>query len=166
MDLLTGPLIDRFDFRNAMSHFAASVNVVTTDGPFGLRGTTVTSVCSVSDEPPMLLVCLNRSNPANERFAENGVFAVNVLEADQEPIARAFAGEGRLAQDERFALGHWQPLVTGAPVLSAALASFDCRVTQSTTVATHRILFGEVVGLHVTPGASGLLYKERQFHRF
>ena len=165
MDLLTGPLIDRFDFRNAMSHFAAAVHVVTTDGPFGLRGATVTSVCSVSDDPPTLLVCLNLSSPANDRFVENGVFSVNVLEAGQEKIARAFAGEGQLALADRFALGQWETLVTGAPLLKGALASFDCRLTDAQIVATHRILIGEVVGLRTLPPASSLVYKERQFHQ-
>lgn len=164
MDLLTGPLIDRLDFRNAMSHFAAAVHVVTTDGRFGLRGTTVTSVCSVSDDPPTLLVCLNLSSAGNDRFSENGAFAINVLEAGQEAVARAFAGEGKLPVEERFAMAGWETAATGAPMLKGALASFDCRVTDSRIVATHRVIIGEVVGLKVAPAAPSLLYKERQFH--
>lgn len=164
MDVLTGPLIDRFDFRNAMSHFAAAVHIVTTDGPFGLRGTTVTSVCSVSDDPATLLVCLNMSSPANDRFADNGAFCVNVLSSEQEPVARAFAGEGRLSPEERFAQAEWKTLVTGSPILKGALASFDCRVREARNIATHRILIGEVVGLDVSAQAPSLLYKERQFY--
>ena len=90
--LLTHAEIDRAAFREAMSHFAAAVCLVTTDGPAGRRGVTVTSVCSVSDDPATLLVCLNRSNAANARFDENGVFVVIGLAYRSEPVASAFWG--------------------------------------------------------------------------
>ncbi|KAA0971256.1 flavin reductase [Aureimonas fodinaquatilis] len=147
-----------------MSHFAAAVHIVTTDGRAGIRGTTVTSVCSVSDMPATLLVCLNASSAVNDRYEKNGCFAVNILAAEHESLAKAFAGEGKLSLDERFALANWAPLVTGAPILENALASFDCRLTDARIVATHRVLIGEVVGLNVAPSAPGLVYKERHFH--
>lgn len=164
MDVLTEPLIDRFDFRNAMSHFAAAVHIVTTDGRAGIRGTTVTSVCSVSDTPATLLVCLNAGSAVNDRYEKNGCFAVNVLAAEHEELAKAFAGQGQLSLDDRFAMAQWRSLATGAPVLETALASFDCRLTDARIVATHRVLIGEVVGLNVAPSAPSLVYKERQFH--
>ena len=66
-------------YRDAMAHFAGAVHVVTTDGPAGQRGATVIAACSVSDTPPMILVCLNRENPKNELFVKNGRFALNTL---------------------------------------------------------------------------------------
>lgn len=164
MDLLTGPLIDRFDFRNAMSHFAAAVHIVTTDGRFGLRGTTVTSVCSVSDDPPTLLVCLNLSSAGNDRFSGKRRFR------RQRAGSRAGGRRTRIRRrGEAARRGTLRPGRLGnrrhrRPDAEGALASFDCRVTDSRIVATHRVIIGEVVGLKVAPAAPSLLYKERQFH--
>ncbi len=155
--------IDRAGFRQAMSRVAASVHLVTTDGPAGRRGVTATSVCSVSDEPATLLICLNVSSLANERFAANGVLAVNTLGASGEGLARAFAGEGKLEPDERFARGLWTTLETGAPILQTALASFDCRIVDRRIVATHHVIVAEVAALRAGPEAASLLYRDRQY---
>lgn len=156
--LLTTSTIDRDSFRDAMSRFAAAVHLVTTDGPAGQRGLTVSSACSVSDSPATLLVCLNMSSPENDRFEANGNFAVNLVAAADEPVARAFAGEGQLAPEERFAKAEWDTLQTGAPVLTSALASFDCRLIEASVVATHRVLIGEVVAVRTNPRAASLVY--------
>lgn len=147
-----------------MSHVAASVHLVTTDGPAGRRGVTVTSVCSVSDDPATLLVCLNEASAKNRLFVENGVLAVNVLSQSCEPIARAFAGQGELTVDERFASGTFTTLATGAPVLVGALAAFDCRIIDARVVATHRILIASVVALDKGPADRSLLYRDRAYH--
>ena len=115
--LSTLTTIDAAEFRDAMSRHAAAVHLVTTDGPAGRRGVTVSSACSVSDDPATLLVCLNVSSPANDRFEQNGNFAVNLLSERNEAIARAFAGQGGLSPEERFAKGEWTTLQTGAPIL-------------------------------------------------
>ncbi len=151
-------------YREAMSHFASAVCLVTTDGAAGRRGVTVTAVCSVSDNPPTLLVCLNHANAANAVFEENGVFAVNVLAERNERVARAFAGEGKLEVAERFARGRWRTLRTGAPVLEDALVAFDCRVEDSRVVATHRVLMGRVVAVSEPVAGSSLLYRARRYH--
>ncbi|HEX2019563.1 MAG TPA: flavin reductase [Aurantimonas sp.] len=161
--MLTTSTIDRDSFREAMSRFAAAVHLATTDGPAGRRGVTVSSVCSVSDEPATLLVCLNTSSPANDRFEENGNFAVNLLSGADEKLARAFAGEGGLEPDERFALGEWDILQTGAPVLRSALAGFDCRLRDSRLVATHRVMIGEVMALRSGRRDQSLIYLDRRY---
>ncbi|KTQ95215.1 4-hydroxyphenylacetate 3-monooxygenase [Aureimonas ureilytica] len=158
------PPADRVHFREAMSHFAAPVCLVTTDGPAGRRGVTVTSVCSVSDEPPTVLFCLNQTSLANTRFDQNGVFAVNLLASHNEPVARAFAGEGQLELEARFAAGRWTRLVTDAPVLMDALISFDCRVIDSRPVATHRVIVGEVLAIGEPTAGNSLLYRARRYH--
>ncbi len=162
--LLTHAEIDRAAFREAMSHFAAAVCLVTTDGAAGRRGVTVTSVCSVSDDPATLLVCLNRSSAANARFEQNGVFAVNVLGDRSEAVARAFAGEGQLDLDQRFATGRWTTLATGAPILEDAIVAFDCRILESRTVATHQVTMGQVLGLSIPRAGHSLLYRARRYH--
>lgn len=150
-------------YREAMSRFAGAVHVVTTDGPHGRRGVTVIAACSVSDGPPTILVCLNRLKADNDCFAANGVFALNTLAAGQRPVADAFSGLSGLAQDERFALGRWRTVSSGAPVLEGAAASFDCRLVEAKDMATHRILFGQVTGLRIGDSLDPLIYHHRAY---
>ncbi len=150
-------------FRDAMSRFASAVHVVTTAGPAGRRGVTATAVASVSDDPPTILVCLNASNPDNAMFAENGVFAVNTLAANDRTVAMTFAGTTGVPKPERFDTGLWEAGATGAPLLASALAAFDCRISAVETVATHRVLIGEVVGLGQGPLAPPLIYHARGY---
>src|SRR6516164_4980210 len=91
------------EFRNAMSRLGAAVNVITTDGPAGLGGFTASAVCSVTDSPPTLLVCINQSSFQYARFEQNGVLCVNVLGADQEDVSRLFSGQIKASIEERFA---------------------------------------------------------------
>lgn len=156
--------IEPADYRQAMSHFAGAVHVVTTDGPAGRRGVTVTAACSVSDNPATLLVCLNHGNPHNAMFDANGVFCLNTLALEHEHLSVAFSGKGHLPQEERFSLAGWESLETGAPVLQGAAAAFDCKIVGSQDVATHRVLFGEVVGLRPGGGLNPLIYHSRGYH--
>ncbi|GIL00233.1 MAG: 4-hydroxyphenylacetate 3-monooxygenase [Alphaproteobacteria bacterium] len=151
------------DYRDAMSRFAGAVHVVTTDGAAGRRGVTVLAVVSVSDDPPTLVVCLNRNRAENTWFAENGCFAINTLCGDQIDLARAFAGEGGLTMDRRFALGRWSRLVTGAPVLEGARMVLDCRLVDVRPVHTHYVMFGEVVGVGASARGAALLYLDRDY---
>lgn len=151
-------------YREAMSHFAGHVHVAATDGPYGRRGVTVIAACSVSDDPPTVLVCLNRMKPDNDCFAKNGVFSLNTLSADQQPIADAFSGLTGLPQDDRFSLGQWEPLASGAPVLAGATANFDCHIIETKDIATHRILFGKVTGIRIGDSLSPLIYHHRAYH--
>ena len=147
-----------------MSHFAGAVHIVATDGAAGRRGVTVTAACSVSDNPATLLVCLNRGNSFNAIFDQNGVFALNTLAAKHEALSVAFSGKGHLPQDERFDLAKWDRLETGAPVLLGAAASFDCKIVSAQDIATHRVLFGEVIGLRTGGNPKPLIYHSRGYH--
>lgn len=150
-------------YRDAMARFAGAVHIVTTDGPGGLRGATVIAACSVSDTPPMVLVCLNRSNPKNDAFIANARFALNTLAPDQESLAVAFSGLTGLPASERFALGRWDTIASGAPALVGALAVFDCELAETKDMATHRILFGRVTGLRIGDSVQPLLYFDRGY---
>ncbi len=160
----TAVAVDSVTYRDAMSHYAGAVQLVTTDGAAGRRGLTLTASCSVSDNPPTVLICLQKSHAENRLFLENGVFAVNTLAGTHQQIADAFSGRIGLTQDERFELAQWERLATGAPVLGDALAAFDCRVTSIQDHATHHVLFGEVVALRTNPNASALIYLNRRYH--
>jgi flavin reductase len=149
-------------FRNAMSRLGAAVHLITTDGPAGRHGFTASAVCSVTDEPPTLLVCLNRRSGSYSRFEENGVLCVNVLAARHQLLSRRFASKADSAG--RFAEGGWTRLVTGAPVLEDATAALDCRVVQITAVGTHCVFFCEVQDIVMGAAPEGLIYFNRAYH--
>ena len=154
--------LERSDFRNAMSRLGAAVNIITTDGPAGRAGFTASAVCSVTDEPPTLLICLNRTASVYPAFRANGVLCVNVLGAGQRALSSVFGG--KTPMDERFAGSQWERGATGSPVLEGASVSFDCRVTSSTSVGTHDVLFCEVVAVAMGEAAHGLIYFDRRYH--
>lgn len=157
--------VESKDYRDAMSHYAGAVQVVTTDGAAGRRGVTLTASCSVSDNPPTVLICLQKTHEENRLFTENGVFAINTLSGSQEQLAEAFSGRIGLTQDERFELAQWDRLTTGAPALVGALAVFDCRVTSVQDHSTHYVLFGEVAALRASTDEEALIYLNRRYHR-
>src|SRR5690606_14193664 len=156
--------VESKSYRDAMSHYAGAVQIVTTAGSAGRRGLTLTAACSVSDDPPTILICLQKIHEENRLFIENGVFAVNTLSGSHQQLADAFSGRIGLTQDERFELAQWEVQVTGAPILKGALASFDCRVVSIQDHSTHHVLFGEVVGLQSRAEDEALVYLNRRYH--
>lgn len=164
LDLATDmtPPVLKQDYRDAMARLAAAVNVITTDGPCGRAGFTATAVCSVTDDPPTLLVCLNRSASAHPAVIGNGILCINTLASDHEVLSNLFGGKTPMV--ERFAAANWSTWATGAPVLDDAVASFDCRISQMSSVGTHDILYCEVVALRRRASADGLVYFDRHYH--
>lgn len=158
------PVVSAQDYRDAMSHFAGAVQIVTTDGAAGKRGVTITACCSVSDNPATVLICLQKIHTDNQKFIDNGVFAINTISAKDQSLSDIFAGRYPMAQDERFEQASWKKLVTGAPVLSNALAAFDCRIVSVQDHHTHLVIFGEVVALHQGSEDEALLYLNRRYH--
>jgi flavin reductase len=152
-------------FRDAMCRLGAAVHVVTTAGPGGKTGFTATAVCSVSDAPPTLLVCLNRRSQGGPILRENKVFCVNTLGAEAEAIADVFAGRTGVYTTERFAIGQWSTLKTGAPVLTSAVVAFDCRVVEIKAVASHNVIFGAVEDIRLGPAGPALVYHDRAYKR-
>ena len=157
-------VVDRLTYREAMARFGAAVSVVTTDGPAGRFGFTASAVTSVTDDPPTLLVCINRRNDSHPALLANGVLCVNTLAAGQEAISGVFGG-GTEHQDTRFAAADWHSLATGAPVLGGAVVAFDCRIVQVTEIGTHSVVFGEVVAIEHGGEHDGLVYFGRGYHR-
>jgi len=151
------------DFRDAMAGLAAAVNVITTDGPHGRFGFTATAVCSVTDSPPTLLVCLNRSASVHPALTAHATLCINTLTSEQRELSNLFGGKTPMA--ERFAAAQWSEWVTGAPILNGAAASFDCRVSQTVSVGTHDILFCEVLALRRQKDAAALVYFDRNYHQ-
>ncbi|MFZ3357967.1 MAG: flavin reductase [Xanthobacteraceae bacterium] len=150
-------------FREAMSRLGAAVHVVTTEGPAGKSGFTATAVCSVSDQPATLLVCLNRRSNSAPVLAQNGVFCINTLPASEEKLADMFAGRSGLHLHERFSQGEWITLKTGSPVLTSAVVAFDCRTIEIKAVASHNVIFGAVQAVRIGPAGPALVYHDRAY---
>jgi flavin reductase len=157
-------VVDREIFRDAMARLGAAVSVVTSICPSGWVGFTASAICSVTDDPPMLLVCMNRSSRLNGAFKKSGTLCINALAADQRHLSGVFAGQTGVDMKGRFAEGEWRTLVTGAPVLQDCIASFDCRIEQVTEVGTHSVFFCRVAEILIGPTREGLIYFGREYH--
>ncbi len=157
-------MVDTTGFRNAMALLGGAVSVITTDGAAGRFGFTASAVCSVTDQPPTLLVCMNRSSHSNVHFKTNGVLSVNVLTAEHQDISGVFANR-ELTMEQRFASAHWHTLESGAPLLDEALVSFDCRIAQAHEVGSHTIFYCEILDLKIGASQEGLVYFNRAYHR-
>lgn len=159
-NLSTQTLVDQERFRNVVGHFASGVTVITTsvDGkPFG---TTVSAVSSLSMEPPMMLVCLNRSSNTHDAVKAAGGFAINILASDQGALAYTFAKKG----DDKFKDVVTEDVV-GLPTLKGALATLVCRTVEETTGGTHTVFLGEVLNAD-SSDAEPLAYYRGKFGRF
>lgn len=155
-------MIGRTDFREAMSLLTGAVNVITTAGDSGRYGFTASAVCSVSDAPPTLLVCMNRDSSSHHHFIHNKILSVNVLSAQHQQISQVFSSN--LKPEERFDHGTWRELKTGSPILEDALVSFDCVIEQIQVVGTHAILICRIVAIQQSEQAQGLVYFKRDYH--
>jgi flavin reductase (DIM6/NTAB) family NADH-FMN oxidoreductase RutF len=155
----------RARFLDAMSRAATSVTVVTTDGPAGRSGLTVSAMSSVSadGERPTLLVCINNSAASAAPIATNGVICVNLLRHDQSHVSDTFASQ---RGTDKFACADWTSMPTGAPRLVDALVAFDCRLLDSRNIGSHQVLFAAVQDVHVADGGAPLLYSNRAYGAF
>jgi len=150
--------IDRSAFRGLMRNMPGAVSIVATGAPGRRKGLTASAVCSLTDLPPTVLVCVNQAAGAHDVIVAHGYFSVNLLGEDQEEIARVFAGHGGLGGEERFAVGDWTLGATGVPVLASAVCRLECRLTEQRAVSSHSVFFGEVVGGTASPDARPLVY--------
>lgn len=146
----------------AMALAITPVTVVTTDGPAGRSGQTISAMCSISTEPPTLLVSVNRRSPLCEVIGANGVFAVNLLSPRQAEVSDSFAGRPNDGSPYNFERESWMIRATGSPVLTAATAIFDCELQELVDAATHRIFIGKVLDSYSWPGES-LAYRLQRY---
>ncbi|QZY51671.1 flavin reductase [Leucobacter tenebrionis] len=154
---------EQLQFRQAMANLAAAVHVVTTAGPRGRLGITVSAACSVTDDPPTLLVCINRSSAAHDVFVGNGRLALNVLAGEQEQLARHFSGQTKVPMEERFSWDIWEDLV-GIPTIRDARVALSGRISSTLEQGTHTVFFVRVEGIRVRADARALVYDSRSFH--
>ena len=155
----------RSKFVDGMSHAACTVNIITTDGPAGRAGVTVSAMSSVSaDAPkPTLLVCVHQLSPTAQKIIDNGVFCVNVLKDDQAYVSDTFAGRFKDVVDDKFECAEWTAMPSGAPRVIDPLVGFDCELISSNLVGTHHVFFGEVTDIFVAERGSPLIYANRAY---
>jgi flavin reductase (DIM6/NTAB) family NADH-FMN oxidoreductase RutF len=136
----------RAEFIACMGHAVSGVNLVTTDGPSGRFGVTVSAVSSVSAHPPLLLACLNARSPASQAIEGNGRFCVNVLGADQASVADTFAGRPpRGLAPFDFGCARWKQTTDACWRLDGAIAVFDCALERALAAGSHLIFIGRVL---------------------
>jgi flavin reductase (DIM6/NTAB) family NADH-FMN oxidoreductase RutF len=149
-------------FRAALGRFASGVTVVTTKDAKGkLHGITVSAFCSVSLQPPMVLICIEKTAGSHYAFEESNVFIVNVLREGEAEMSELFAS----IKDDKFENIEFDTGIDGVPILKDTLARLECRVTFSYHGGDHSIFVGEVENVTVDEGQP-LLYFRGQYGRF
>ena len=151
------------DFRHAMRRLTGGISVITAGEGRNISGMTVTSVTSLSVDPPTLIVCVNREASSWPLVKRYGFFGVNILTADQTDIAERFSGKGGLKGADRFIGAPWTTGVSGVPLLADALAAIDCEVEEVVERHSHAIIIGRVLDVTVSPRTAALAYWQGQY---
>lgn len=151
------------DFRTAMRQLTGGVSVITVGRGKDITGMTVTSVSSLSVEPPSLVVSINRSASSWPLLKRNGFFGVNILNADQIGVAERFAGKDGVKGADRFKGAEWITRASGVPLLLGALAALDCEVEDIVERHSHAIVIGRVLDIQVSPRTAALGYWQGQY---
>jgi len=151
------------DFRNAMRQLSGGVSVITAGKGRDISGMTVTSVSSLSVDPPSLIVSLNRESSSWPLVKRYGFFGVNILTSDQVDIAERFTGKGGLKGADRFAGAQWTTRASGVPLLADALAAIDCEVEDIVERHSHAIVIGRVLDVAVSARTAALAYWQGRY---
>jgi flavin reductase (DIM6/NTAB) family NADH-FMN oxidoreductase RutF len=151
------------DFRGAMRHLAGGVSVITVGLGKEITGMTVTSVSSLSVDPPTLIVSINRESSSWPLLKRYGFFGVNILTADQIDVADRFTGKDGLKGAARFAGAQWITRASGVPLLVGALAAIDCEVEDIVERHSHAIVIGRVLDIQASTRTAALAYWQGQY---
>ena len=154
------------EFRTVMGQFATGVTVVTTLDDGRPLGITVNALSSVSLDPPIVMVALDRKRFIVPAIDESRRYAVSILAEDQHWLSDCFAGASVTPARDAFCGAAWHPGVTGLPILAGAIASLECDVMDRFAVGDHFLYVGRVTGLALDePDAPPLLYHRRRYLR-
>lgn len=156
--------IEAESFRKVMSQFASGVTVVTTTFDGSNYGLTVSAFTSVSLTPPLVLVCIDKRIQPHDMIAKAGVFAVNILCADQVDLGMRFAGMVPGVTD-RFEGLAYATSTTGSPILADTLGWVDCAVWRQYGGGDHSIFVGEVLQSSTSANVPPLLYHNREWRK-
>jgi len=145
-------------FRAAMRRLVGGVSVITAGVGNDISGMTVTSVSSLSVDPPSLIVSVNRASSSWPLLKQHRYLGVNILNADQADIAERFAGKDGLKGAERFAGAEWIERASGARLLAAALAAIECEAEDIIERHSHAIIIGRVLHVELSADDAALAY--------
>lgn len=148
------------DFRAVMGRFPTGVTVVTTCDGARPAGLTVNAFASISLDPLLVMVSIDKRSHLHDIVAQTGFFAVNILGAHQQETSRRFAGQTN-DRNDRFRETPYHAGSTGAPILDEAIAWVECRVHAKHHAGDHTIFLGEVVSLNAVEGAPLVYYRTR-----
>ena len=151
------------DFRSAMRQLTGGVSVITAGRGRDISGMTVTSVSSLSVDPPALIVSINREASSWPLVKRYGFFGVNILASDQIDIAERFTGKGGLKGAARFAGAAWTTRASGVPLLVGALAAIDCEVEDVVERHSHAIVIGRVLDIAASARTAALAYWQGRY---
>ena len=135
-------VVDQQVFRDVVGRFTSGVTVVTTTVEGRRFGTTASAMSSLSMDPPMLLICLNRSSDTQAAVVKAGTFAVNILSDRQKALAGQFASKG----GDKFTGVATRTGSTGCPLINGSLATLECRTVETVAGGTHTVFLAQVVG--------------------
>lgn len=150
--------MDAEAFRAGMRRLAAAVSIVSAHSKDGPAGATVSSVTSLSADPPSLLVCLNQASAIHGVIAAAPHFAVNVLRTGQEGLANSFADPGQ--REHRFRSGDWAIADEPAPLLRDAQVSYTCKLERMIGFGTHSICIGRILDIRAMGSSDPMIYVE------
>jgi flavin reductase (DIM6/NTAB) family NADH-FMN oxidoreductase RutF len=152
------------DFRATVGAFATGVTVVTTSGEQHAYGMTANAFSSVSLDPPLVLVCVIANSEGSQHIIRNACFAVNILQAEQEPVSRYFASRERPRGQDAFRDVPHHTGTSGSPIIHGALAYLDCRLHAAHDAGDHQIFIGEVLEIGATTtNTKPLLFHNGQY---
>ncbi|WP_170334822.1 flavin reductase family protein [Ruegeria arenilitoris] len=151
-------------FKTGMQLLAASTNIVTSEYQGERSGMAATAVCSLTVDPPALLVCINRTARTYGTVMDSRKFAVNLVPDDMTEVVGAFSSKADKEQQFQMA-GTWGRGELDLPVLKEAVASFECEVESWANTKTHAVFFGLVRQVYLNPDKSALIYGRKGFHK-
>lgn len=155
--------VDPLKFRGIIGHFATGVTIITTADGEHLQGMTANAISSLSLDPVMILICVEKSTYTHGVIDRAGIFAVNILGEHQESVSRVFAKRGEpekgSLRGQGFTIGE-----TGAPILTGCLAFLECRVAEKIEGGDHSIFLGEVVHQGVEEEMRPLVFFRGGYH--
>lgn len=149
--------IDFQKFRNLVRNVPGQVSIIPTSDAGRRAGSMASAVCSLTDDPPTVIVCIDRDACAHDAIIESGYFSVNALAAGQARIAKAFSAAHASMAHQLFAQDDWTTGVTGVPILAAAVCRFECRLSEWRAASAHTVLFGQVIAGSAAPDAEPLM---------
>ena len=152
------------EFVNALKNAASTVSVVTSNGKFGMAGATISSFCSVSANPAILLACIFKKTPLANTIRSNNKFCINLLSQKQIEISNIFAGRQMPKTKNRFDLIEWTDGKFNQPIIEGSVASFECKVDKIVDGETHNIFIGNVISIIDNPDVEeSLIYGKQKY---